>query len=72
MAIGEVLPADEATSSIITQAFSGIANSSQGTCRGTFSGGLCNGYWDKNITFDSPFSAIPQMFVSPAETSAQG
>lgn len=38
IAVGEVLPENESTSTIINHVLSGTANSSLGTCRGTYSG----------------------------------
>ncbi len=71
IALGEVLPENEATSDIISKALVGTFDGSTGQCHGAFSGGLCMGAWDKSITFDSAFENTPHMFVAPAETSSQ-
>lgn len=73
LALGEVLPANEATSTIITKALTGTFFSYDGVCHGTQSGSLCTGYWDKSMTFGSSFAATPHMFASPkisSDTSA--
>lgn len=71
IALGEVLPENEATSEIISKVRVGIFTSSEGYCHGSYSGGLCVGYWDKSIIFDTPFTNTPQMFVAPKDNSAQ-
>lgn len=69
LALGEVVPANEATSIIITKALTGTFTSYDGVCHGTQSGSLCTGYWDKSITFSSSFTSAPQMFASPKISS---
>lgn len=69
LALGEVIPANEATSVIITKALTGTFTSYDGVCHGTRSGSLCIGYWDESISFSSPFTSTPHMFASPKQSS---
>ena len=69
IALGEVLPENEATSDIISKALVGTFTSFDGVCHGTQDGSLCSGYWDKDMTFSSPFANTPHMLAAPRISS---
>ena len=61
--------ASSAPQKIVAQSAHDINLGTAADCPGTFSGGTCNEYWKRHITFTKPFKTLPKVLVSGENVS---